>query len=57
MRTQNDVLLDCIRRLNSARLPSMLTGSMASNAWGQARFTHDIDLVMQFTVKDVDAIT
>ena len=56
MRTQNDVLLDCVRRLNATGLPYMLTGSMASNAWGQARFTHDIDLVMQYAAKDVDAI-
>jgi len=56
MRTQTEVLLDCVRRLNATGVPYMLTGSMASNAWGQARFTHDIDIVVQYAAKDVPAI-
>src|SRR5688572_11618909 len=56
MRTQSEVLLDCVRRLNATGVPYMVTGSMASNAWGQARFTHDIDIVVHFAAKDVPAI-
>lgn len=56
MRSEQEVLLDCIRRLNASPIDYMLTGSMASNAWGIARFTHDIDLVMQFADKDVPAV-
>jgi hypothetical protein len=31
MMTEKDLLVDCIRRLNRAAVPHMLTGSMASN--------------------------
>lgn len=37
------LLLDCGRRLNRAAVEYMLTGSMASNAWGIPRTTHDLD--------------
>ena len=45
--TEQDLLLDCLRRLNSRDLAYMLTGSMASNAWGIPRTTHDLDFVLQ----------
>lgn len=41
------LLLDCVRRLNRAAVDYMLTGSMASNAWGIPRTTHDLDFVVQ----------
>jgi hypothetical protein len=44
---QQELLVDCLRRLNSASIRYMLTGSMASNYWGMARTTHDIDFVIQ----------
>jgi hypothetical protein len=45
--TEQELLLDCLRRLNEAGLSYMLTGSMASNAWGIPRTTHDLDFVIQ----------
>jgi hypothetical protein len=56
MRTERDVLVDCLHRLNASGIEYMLTGSMASNAWGMSRLTHDIDIVVQFTEADVDTI-
>lgn len=45
--TEQELLRDCLRRLNSRDLAYMLTGSMASNAWGIPRTTHDLDFVVQ----------
>lgn len=44
---ESELLADCLRRLNDARVRYMLTGSMASNYWGIPRTTHDIDFVIQ----------
>jgi hypothetical protein len=44
---EQELLLDCVRRLNQGRVAYMLTGSMASNAWGIPRTTHDLDFVIQ----------
>lgn len=45
--TEQDLLLDCLKRLNRAELTYYLTGSMASNYWGIPRTTHDLDFVIQ----------
>jgi hypothetical protein len=45
--TEQELLLDCVRRLNASGVKYMLTGSMASNAWGVPRTTHDLDFVIQ----------
>lgn len=45
--TEQELLLDCLRRLNASHIAYMLTGSMASNAWGIPRTTHDLDFVIQ----------
>ena len=45
--TEQELLLDCVRRLNRNKVCYMLTGSMASNAWGIPRTTHDLDFVIQ----------
>ncbi len=44
---ENDLLKDCLQRLNRTGINYMLTGSMASNAWGIPRTTHDLDFVIQ----------
>jgi hypothetical protein len=53
---EQELLLDCVRRLNASRIPYMLTGSMASNAWGIPRTTHDLDFVLQFPPSKVPAL-
>src|ERR1019366_8515590 len=45
--SEQELLLDCVLRLNTANVAFMLTGSMASNAWGIPRTTHDLDFVIQ----------
>lgn len=54
--TEQELLGDCLRRLNEAEIPYMIVGSMASNYWGVPRSTHDIDFVIQYTSGDVGRI-
>ena len=46
MRTERELLVDCLERLNHLGVPYMLVGSMASNYWGIPRTTHDLDFVL-----------
>lgn len=50
---EQDLLLDCLRRLNASKVTYMLTGSMASNAWGIPRTTHDLDFVIQLPPSNI----
>lgn len=51
--TEQELLLDCLGRLNRAGISYMLTGSMASNYWGIPRSTHDLDFAIQLPPADV----
>lgn len=51
-----DVLRDVSRRLDSAGLAFMLTGSMAMNYYGQPRMTRDIDLVVNIRPDQTDLV-
>lgn len=42
-----EILLEVAQRLDAARLPYMLSGSMALNFYGQPRMTRNIDLVVE----------
>jgi hypothetical protein len=54
--TEQELLLDCVRRLNASGVQYMLTGSMASNAWGIPRTTHDLDFVIQLPSSQIPAL-
>jgi hypothetical protein len=54
--TEQQLLVDCLRRSNKAGLDYFITGSMASNYWGVPRSTHDIDVVLQFGVNDINRV-
>lgn len=54
MRTERELLIDCLERLNRLAVPYMLVGSMASNYWGIPRSTHDLDFVVVLRHGDVD---
>jgi hypothetical protein len=45
--TEQELLVDCLHRLNGAAITYYLTVSMASNYWGIPRTTHDLDFVIQ----------
>ena len=54
--TEQELLLDCVRRLNASGVQYMLTDSMASNAWGIPRTTHDLDFVIQLPPSQIPAM-
>lgn len=54
MRTERELLIDCLLRLNGTGVPYMLVGSMASNYWGIPRTTHDLDFVLVLQRADID---
>ena len=54
--TEQELLADCLRRLNRAGVLYYLTGSMASNYWGIPRTTHDLDFVVQLPMSAVSRI-
>jgi hypothetical protein len=51
--TEQELLVDCLRRLNGSPVPYFLTGSMASNFWGVPRSTHDLDFVVQLRAESI----
>lgn len=53
---EQELLLDCVRRLNRTGAAYMLTGSMASNAWGIPRTTHDLDFVLQLAPSQIPSL-
>src|SRR5476651_2402217 len=53
---EQELLADCLRRLNRSGVVYMLTGSMASNYWGIPRSTHDLDFVVQLKPEHVPAL-
>jgi hypothetical protein len=55
MRTERELLVDCLQRLNRLAFPYMLTGSTASNYWGRPRTTDDLDFVLMIKPVDVPA--
>ena len=54
--TEQELLIDCLQRLNRVNIPYMLTGSMASNYWGIPRTTHDIDFVIQLRQSSIPTL-
>jgi len=54
MKTERELLVDCLQRLNRLSTPYMLAGSMASNYWGIPRSTHALDFVLLLQPGDVD---
>jgi len=53
--TEIDVLRDVSRRLESAGISFMLTGSVAMNYYAQPRMTRDIDLMVSLNETQADA--
>jgi hypothetical protein len=53
---QQSLLNQIIEKLNKAGLEYMVTGSMASNYYGNPRLTHDIDIVIQIYSSDVEIV-
>lgn len=54
--SQQELLTDVIQTLQGLGIEFMLSGSHASSLQGEARATHDIDLVVNLTAKDVQPL-
>lgn len=54
--SQRELLTDVIRTLRKPGIEFMLSGSHASSLQGEARATHDIDLVTKLTLQDVEPL-
>ena len=54
--TEQELLVDCLRRLEGSGIDYMLVGSMAGNYWGVPRSTHDIDFVIEYGAEQVSDI-
>lgn len=54
--TEEELLVDCLRRLEGSGIDYMLVGSMAGNFWGVPRSTHDIDFVIEYDETQIPAI-
>ena len=51
-----DIVRDISHRFEQARIPYMLTGSMAMNYYAQPRMTRDIDVVIAIGPEDVSRV-
>jgi hypothetical protein len=49
-----EVLKEVVRRLDRAKILSMLTGSIAANFYTVPRMTRDIDIVVELSSRDID---
>ena len=56
MRTQQELLVDCLERLNRLAFPYMLAGSTASNYWGVPQSTHELDFVLMLRPAEVERL-
>ena len=54
---QSDILRHTVDALERLEVPYLVVGSLASTAYGEARFTQDIDIVAALEAKDVPAFT
>ena len=54
MREELEVLKIVTRRLNKAKIPYMISGSIAANYYTVPRMTRDIDIVIELKPDDVD---
>lgn len=57
MKTELDILRDLSKRLDSAGIGYMVTGSVAMNYYAQPRMTRDIDVVMDLRESDAETLT
>ncbi len=53
---EHDLFKIFISRLNALNICYMITGSVASTIYGEPRFTHDIDLVIELNPEDAERI-
>lgn len=53
---QHELLLFAVECLEKLEIPYLITGSIASMAYGEPRFTNDIDIVADIRPNQIDAV-
>ena len=53
---QSELLARLVETLEDLGIPYMIGGSYASSAWGEARFTQDIDVVVALDSGHIDGL-
>ena len=53
---QLDILRHAVEALERMKVPYIVVGSIASIAYGESRFTQDIDIIAAFEMKHVDEL-
>jgi len=53
---EEDVIEKIIKDLEMLKIPYFITGGFAVNVWGRIRTTHDLDVIVAITIKDLPAI-
>jgi len=54
--SQAELLIEAVRALDDAGVGYLLSGSLASSLQGEPRATHDVDLVVEFDSRMIDAL-
>ena len=54
--TQGDVLQAMVAKLDASEIPYMLSGSVASSAYGKPRSTEDLDIIISPTLPQLNAL-
>ena len=52
---QHELLLYAVKRFEKLKIPYLITGAVASIAYGEPRFTNDIDIVADIKLGQVEA--
>ncbi len=53
---QHELLLFIVGILEKLKIPYFITGALASIAYGEPRFTNDIDIVVDMSSTQIDAL-
>jgi len=53
---ETDVIKKIIKDIEKAKIPYLISGGFAVNVWGRIRTTHDLDVIIAITSKDIEAL-
>lgn len=51
-----EVIKKVIKDLERAKIPYLISGGFAVNVWGRIRTTHDLDVIIAITTKDIKVL-
>jgi len=51
-----EVIKKIVKDLEKLKIPYLISGGFAVNAWGRIRTTHDLDVIVVIGLKDIEAL-